>query len=188
MTRNTNNLPAGYDARTTVDLKADVKIAAAIQVGFVVIALVLVGSAYILGFPLSSGLSTWATIVLTVAACLFYMVAHELTHAGLLWFFTRLRPAIALRFPYLIVGGQGYLNRRTFLIVALAPVVIWGLVLVTLLETLPQQFHLSLYIVTVLNFAGSSGDYFQAYAIAKLPPTALVQDNGRVTTVYLPPE
>lgn len=58
----------------------------------------------------------------------------------------------------------------------------------TLLVTLPSQFFFSVYIVTILNFAGSSGDYFQAYAVAKLPPTALIQDDGRVTTVYLPAE
>ena len=188
MIGNTNVLPPGFDVRTTVDLKTDRKIAVAIQVVFVATVVVLVGLALILGFPLSSGFSTWVTIVGTVVACLFYMVVHELTHAGFLWLFSRMRPAVTLRIPYLSVGGRGYLNTRSFLVVALAPVVIWGLVLVTLLVTLPSEFFFSVYIVTILNFAGSSGDYFQAYAVAKLPPTALIQDDGRVTTVYLPAE
>lgn len=188
MIGNTNILPQGYDARTTVDLKTDRKVAASIQVGFVAIAAVMVGLALILGFPLSSGFSPWVTVIVTIVACLFYMVVHELTHAGFLWLLSRMRPAVMLRIPYLAVGGRGYLNTRSFLAVALAPVVIWGLVLMTLLVTLPPQFFFSVYVVTILNFAGSSGDYFQAYAIAKLPPTALIQDDGKVTTVYLPAE
>ena len=188
MIGNTIVLPPGFEVSTTVDLKSDRKIAVAIQVVFVSIVVVLVGLALILGFPLSSGFSTWATIVGTVVACLIYMVVHELTHAGFLWLFSRMRPAIALRFPYLTVGGRGYLNTRSFLVVDLAPVLFWGLVLVTLLLALPSEFFFSVYVVTILNFAGSSGDYFQAYAIAKLPPTALIQDDGSVTTVYLPAE
>lgn len=99
MVGNTNVLPPGYDVRTTVDLKTDRKIAAGIQAVFVAIAVVLVGLARILGLPLSSGFSTWVTTVMTVAACLFYMVVHELTHAGLLRLFSGTRPAIALRIP-----------------------------------------------------------------------------------------
>ena len=186
MINNQSVLPAGYDVRTTVDLKTDRKIAAGIQVVFLAIAVAMVGLALILGLPLSSGFSIWVTTVMTVAACLAYMALHELTHAGVLRWCSGSRPTIAFRFPYLIVGGQGYLTRRRFLLVDLAPVVVWGLVLVTLLLTLPQEFFLSVYIVMILNFAGSSGDYFQAYAIAQLPPTALIRDDGRVTTVYLP--
>nr|THJ68914.1 DUF3267 domain-containing protein [Rhodococcus qingshengii] len=188
MIGNTNVLPAQYAVRTTVDLKTDRKIAAAIQVVVISIAVVLVGLALILDFPFSSDFSTWVTIVMTVVACLFYMVVHELTHAGFLWLFSRTRPAVMLRIPYLAVGGRGYLNTRSFLVVALAPVVVWGFVLVTLLLTLPSQFFFSVYVVTILNFAGSSGDYFQAYAVAKIPSSALIQDDGRVTTVYLPAE
>lgn len=188
MIGNTNVLPTGYGVRTTVDLKSNRKVAISIQIGFIVIAAVMVGLALILRFPLSSGFSTWVTIVVTILACLFYMVVHELAHAGFLWLFTRIRPVVMLRIPYLSIGGRGYLNKRSFFVVALAPVVIWGLILVMLLVALPLQFFFSVYIVTVLNFAGSSGDYFQAFAIAKLPPSALIQDDGKVTTVYLPTE
>lgn len=186
MIGNTNVLPPRYGVHTTVDLKADRKVAAAIQVVFVAIAVVSVGLALILGFPLSGGFGTWVNFAVMVIACLLYMVIHELTHAGFLYLFSRTRPAFALRIPYLVVGGRGYLNTRSFIVVALAPVVVWGVILVILQVTLPAQFFFSVYIVTILNFAGSAGDYFQAYAVAKLPPIALIQDDGTATTVYLP--
>lgn len=184
MVANTNVLPPEYDSRMAVDLK-DRKVAAAIQLVFVVVAVVMVGGALLLDFPMSSG-NPWVTISVAVVSCVVYMAVHELTHAVLLWAFSRVRPTVALRIPYLAVGGRGYLNRRSFVIVALAPVVLWGIVLVTLLFALPSQFFLPVYVVTVLNFAGSSGDYFQAYAVARLPGNALIQDDGKTTTVYLP--
>ena len=185
MVVNTNVLPPEYDSRTAVDLK-DRKVAAAIQLVFVVVAVVMVGGALLLDFPMSSGGNAWVTISVAVVLCVVYMAVHELTHAVLLWAFSRVRPTVALRIPYLAVGGRGYLNRRSFVIVALAPVTLWGIVLVTLLFALPSQFFLPVYVVTVLNFAGSSGDYFQAYAVARLPGNALIQDDGKTTTVYLP--
>ena len=114
----------------------------------------MVGLALILDLPLSSGASTWVTTVTTVAACLVYMVVHELTHAGLLRLFSGTRPTVAVRLPYLVVGGRGYLNTRSFLLVDLAPAIVWGVVLMTLLVVLPPQFFLSVYIVMILNFAG----------------------------------
>ena len=158
-------------SQTAVDLK-DRKVAAAIQLVFVAVAVVMVGGALLLDFPMSSGGDAWVTISVAVVSCVVYMAVHELTHAVLLWAFSRVRPTVALRIPYLAVGGRGYLNRRSFIIVALAPVVLWGIVLVMLLFTLSSQFFLPVYVVTVLNFAGSSGDYFQAYAVARLPGDA----------------
>lgn len=188
MIRNAHTLPPLYGPRATIDLKEDRRAAITIQVIFVAIAVTVFGLALVFKFPLSSDLDTWVSIVVTIVACLFYMAAHELTHAGFLWLFSRVRPAITLRFPYLTVGGRGYLNRRSFLIVALAPVIIWGIALVALLVALPPEFFFAVYIVAILNFAGSAGDYLQAYAVAKQPRTALIQDDGRVTTVYLPAE
>ena len=79
MIGNKNILPPGYVVRRTIDLKTDRKIAAGIQAAFVAIALALVGLALVLGLPLSSGFSIWVTTVMTIAACLGYMIVHELT-------------------------------------------------------------------------------------------------------------
>ena len=125
MVANTNILPPEYEARTAVDLKEDRKAAAAIQLVFVAV-IVMVGGRFLLDLPMSSGGDTWVTISIAVVACVAYMAVHELTHAVLLWGLSRVRPTVALRIPYLVVGGRGYLNKRSFIIAALAPAVLWG--------------------------------------------------------------
>lgn len=187
-TPNTTELPADYRFHTEVDLKANKKVATTIQLAFVAVAVavVMAGLAFVLELPLSSSWNAWATAAGTVAACLTYMAVHELTHVAFLRMFSEARPTVKLRFPYLITGSQAYFNQRTFVVVALAPSVIWGVVLIVLLLTLPPQFFLTVYIVTALNFASSAGDYFQAYAFARLPTAALIQDDGAATRVYLP--
>lgn len=126
MVANTNILPPEYEARTAVDLKEDRKAAAAIQLVFVAVVIVVVGGGFLLDLPMSSGGDTWVTISVAVVACVAYMAVHELTHAVLLWGLSRVRPTVALRIPYLVVGGRGYLNKRSFIIAALAPAVLWG--------------------------------------------------------------
>lgn len=69
---------------------------------------------------------------------------------------------------------------------ALAPAVVWGAVLLVLLVVVSAPWALTVFVVTVLNFAGSSGDYVQAFAVSGLPSGALVRDDGRTTTVFLP--
>ncbi len=188
MIRNTDIVPTGYGARITIDLTTNRKIRVGIQLVFVAIASVMVAFAVVFDFPLSSEFSAWTNVAVIAIACLVYMVFHELTHAGFLRVFSRMRPVFSLRFPYLAVGSRGYLNPRSFITVALAPAMVGGVILVTLQFTVPPEFFLTVYVVTILNFAGSAGDYFQAYVVAKLPQSALIQDDGVVTTVYLPSE
>jgi Putative zincin peptidase len=178
--------PPGYRLHSSVDLKRDRKVATAIQVVAVLIAAAMVGLALLLDLPFASNWSTGLTIAVTVAACLVYMAVHELTHGAILWLLTGVRPTIALRFPYLTTGSQGHLGRRSFVVVALAPAVLWGASLLVTLLVVPPQLLLATYVVTALNLAGSSGDYFQAYAVARLPRTALIRDDGKATTVFLP--
>lgn len=63
---------------------------------------------------------------------------------------------------------------------------LWGAVLIVLLLTVAPQLLLTVYVVTALNFASSAGDYYQACAVARLPRSALIQDDGTTTRVFLP--
>ena len=181
---NTASLPAGYQLQGTMDLKKDKKINLAIQAAFILIVLLMIGLARWFGFPAKGSWSTGITILATVLAGLFYMAVHELTHGFFMKALSGVKPVYFARFPFLCTGSTAYFNKGSFILVALAPVVLWGLVLITLLLLLPPDFFLSIYIVTGLNFAGAAGDYFQTYKIAELPPMTLIQDDGKVTSIF----
>ena len=184
-TLNSAQLPPNYQFDMKMDLKKDKKINIAIQGLFLLIAAVMIGLAMWLNFPTKNNWGTGLTVLVTVAMCAVYMITHELIHGIFLKLLSGVKPKYFVRFPFLCTGSEAYFNKTSFTIVALAPVVIWGILLPAMLALLPADYFLSIYIVTALNFAGAAGDYFQVFAISKLSPTALMQDNGKETKVFL---
>ena len=179
-------VPVGYRLHSTLDLKEDPRAAVTIQVGFAAAVAGLVAAALLLDLPLDGSWHPAVVAAVTVAACVVYMVVHEATHGAVLWWLTKVRPTFAVRLPYLVTGSPALISRRQAVVVALTPVVLWGLVLLDLLRDLPAELFLTVYVVLVLNVAGSAGDALQAHAFARLPADALVRDDGRVTEVFLP--
>lgn len=184
--RGTTALPATYRQHLTVNLQENKKFGIAVQGIFVVVALVAVGAALVLRLRLATEWAPLVTIAVTLTACLVYMAAHEATHGLTLQLLTRVKPTYKVRFPFLTTGNRAYLTRRTAVIVALAPVVTWGVVLVVALLTLPADYRLTAYILLALNFAGSAGDVVEVYVVSRQPTDALIQDDGNDLHVFLP--
>lgn len=184
--RNTAELPRTYREHRTVDFKQDKKLAVAVQGLFVLMALVAGGAALLLQLPLETSWSPILTISVTLFACLIYMAVHEATHGVVLQMLTKVKPSYAVRFPFLTTGNHAYLTRRSAVVVALAPAVIWGIVLAAALLTLPQDYLRTAYILLALNFAGSAGDCVEVYVVSRQQPDALVQDVGDKVHVFVP--
>jgi hypothetical protein len=182
----TDELPRTYREHRTIDFKKDKKFTVAVQGLFVLIALVAVGVAVLLELPLETDWRPILTIPATLFACLLYMAAHEATHGVVLQLITKVRPSYAVRFPFLTTGNHAYLTRRSAVVVALAPSVIWGIVLVAALLTLPGDFLLTAYVLLALNFAGSAGDFVEVYVVSGQRPDALVQDDGGKLRIFVP--
>lgn len=184
--RDATELPPTYRAHRTVDLKKDRKFAVAIQSIFALVALIAVGAAIVLGLPLGSRWSALLTVLVTLLACVVYMAVHEVTHGVALHLLTGVRPSYSVRFPFLTTGNCAYLTRRSAVIVALAPAVFWGSVLVAALLVLPQDYRLTAYVLLALNFTGSAGDYVEVYLVSQQQPDALVQDDGNKLHIFVP--
>ena len=82
--------------------------------------------------------------------------------------------------------NEAFVGRESFLVVALGPLVLWGVVLLGLFAVVPADAYLTGYILSALNAAGSAGDLYQAWLVARLPPHAKLRDNGTETTVMVP--
>jgi hypothetical protein len=144
--RDTAELPRTYREHRTVDLKKDKRFAVAVQGLFVLMALVAVGAALLLDLPLETSWSPILTTSVTLFACLIYMTVHEATHGVVLQILTKMKPSYAVRFPFLTTGNHAYLIRRSAVVVALAPALMWGIVLAAALLTLPQDYLLTAYL------------------------------------------
>lgn len=179
-------VPPGYKLGRAIDLRDDSRAAATIQVTLVCVVAVMIGLALLLDLPLDSSWSAGVVAATTIALCVAYTVLHELTHGAALRLLTGVRPTFAVRLPYLVTGSPAYLDKTRAIVVALAPVIIWGAVLVAALLTVQSDLVLTVYIVLTLNVASSAGDYYEVWAIAALPAGALIRDDGEQTSVFLP--
>lgn len=184
--RDTAELPSSYLKHLTVDLKKDRRLAVAVRGIFVLVALSAVVAALLIDLPRDPSWGPAVTIPVTLAACLVYMAVHEATHGVVLQLLTKVKPSYAVRFPFLTTGNHAYLTRRSAVTVALAPSVLWGIVLILALFTLPQDYLLSAYILLTLNFAGSAGDFVEVYVVSRQQHDALVKDDGNQINVFLP--
>lgn len=65
--------------------------------------------------------------------CLCYIVLHEIIHLLFMKFFSKESLYLSIKFPTISVGSKGKFSKRQFIIVALAPVIILGIVLTLLI-------------------------------------------------------
>lgn len=183
--RDTAELPSHYQKHLTVNLKTNRKITIFIQGTFLGVVLIAVVVALLSELPLP-GWSPWITVPVTLLACVLYMAAHEATHGVTLRLLTGTKPHYAVRFPFLTTSSPLFLTRRSTIITALAPCIVWGAVLVGALFVVPDELRLMSYILLTLNFAGSAGDYIEAVLAFRQPKRALLQDEGDRFHAFIP--
>ena len=99
-------------------------------------------------------------------------------------FFSKEKLHISIKFPTISVGSNGKFSKSQFMIVALAPVIIWGVILILLMLFSPKEYTFFLTILLILNFAGSGGDYLQVFEMRKYSNDTFFQDSSNETTVY----
>lgn len=101
--------------------------------------------------------------------CFCYIILHEAIHLIFMKFFSKGKIHISIKFPTISVGSNGKFNKAQFMIVALAPVIILGVILILLILFSPKEYTFFLTILLILNFAGSGGDYLQVFEMHKYP-------------------
>lgn len=180
----TPTLPADYELFQTVDLNKDKKKLVLIQVIFILVALVMVFIAIYFDLPMKNDLPIYLKIGITVVLAFIYMMVHELMHGLFIFILSKDKPTFGFRFPYLTTGSKYYYSKQNFMMILLAPVVILGIILLASLFLIPENLFMSMYIVTGLNFAGSAGDYLQAFMNKGLSKDVLIKDDGLNTTYY----
>ena len=75
-------------------------------------------------------------------------------------------------------GSTVWFDRRSHIITALAPVVVWGAILQIAIAKLPGEWFWPLWIVQISNLSGSAGDLYTAWALMRMEGDLLIQDTG----------
>lgn len=181
------NLPNGYREIRRVDLMRNRKEAVLVNLLALVITATVVALGFVLCPPfveIEIGIHTIASMVGVTAGIILYMILHELIHGVFMKGFSGLKPRYGFTGLYAFAGSDALFNRRQYLIIAFAPVVILGGILAVLTAAFYETAFWDLYIIQTVNLSGAAGDFYVGFLIARSGNDVLVRDTGTDMTFY----
>lgn len=183
-------LPEGYKEILSIDLQKDKKLAILINVLATIIAAIMVVPMHFAVpistlFDMSDGLSAYVIrFVILLVAIVVYMVLHELVHGITMKICGTKKVKYGFTGLYAYAGSKDFYDKLSYIAIALAPVVIWGLVLAVINAIVPEPWFWVVYFTQICNISGAAGDMYVTARFSKLPRDILVQDYGVGMTVY----
>ncbi len=114
------------------------------------------------------------------------IVLHEAVHGIFFWLFTRSIPKFAFKGLYAYAAApQWYLPKRSYLVVALAPLVVLSLAGMALMLVVPSSWFIILLLFLVINASGAIGDLWVTAWLVRQPNTCYANDLGDAVTLYV---
>lgn len=176
-------LPEGYAEIKRVDLQKDKKLAVLINLAALIIAALLIPIGLAIA-PIHFASIMQGTsiplfqLIIVLGGVVVYMVCHELIHGIFIKIFSGKKAKYGFTGLYAYAGSDAYFNKRHYLIIALAPVVLFGLIFLILNITLPLKWFWFIYVLQIINLSGAAGDLYITYLMRKLPDDMLTRDAG----------
>ena len=188
--RSFSALPGDYKEIVSIDLQKNKKLMLLVNVIAVIIAVAMViPAAFAVPisalFDMSHGLGNYAIrfgalLVLMVV----YMVLHELVHGAAMKICGTKKIKYGFTGMYAFAGSDEYYDKRGYIFIALAPVILWGAVIAVVNCVVPTEWFWVVYLLQIVNISGAAGDFYVTVKFISLPKDILVKDYGVGMTVY----
>ena len=183
-------LPEDYGERYSLNLQKDKRTAIIVNLLALAIAAVMAVSMNFFVpvtsvFDMSGGIVRYflrlaALIVLMVL----YMVLHELVHGIAMKLCGTKRVKYGFTGLYAFAGSEDYYDKKSYIFIALAPIVLWGTVLAAVNFFVPTEWFWIVYMIQLINISGAAGDLFAAVKFSRMPKDILIQDSGVSMRVF----
>ena len=136
-------------------------------------------------FDMSGGIVRYflrfaALIVLMVL----YMILHELVHGIAMKLCGTKRVKYGFTGLYAFAGSEDYYDKKSYIFIALAPIVLWGTVLAAVNFFVPTEWFWIVYMIQLINISGAAGDLFATVKLSRMPKGILIQDSGVSMRVF----
>lgn len=183
-------LPEGYAKIYSIDLQKNVKTAILVNLLAGVIAALMVIPVHFavpiqtLFFPVDGVGELQIKTVVMIGAMILYMILHELVHGVAMKICGTKKVKYGFTGMYAFAGSEDLYDKKSYIFVALAPVVFWGVVLLIVNLFVPLGWFWVVYLIQIANISGAAGDFFVTVKFLKMPRDILVQDYGVGMTVY----
>lgn len=180
------DLPVNYRLAREIDMRKDKKMAFWLNIAGTAVFLVLCVIGYFIHPIAASDIQQpFMQAVALIGGLFVYIILHELTHALFMRIFIHEHVNFGFHVYAAYAGMKnGYFRRHEYVVVALAPVILLGCLLVLLTFLFPAWFWV-LFIIQGQNVAGAVGDYFVIYLLSRTPKDTLVNDDGMSMRYYV---
>lgn len=186
------SLPQNYSKLLDIDLQKNKKLALLVNLSAFAIAVIMAVAAHTfvpIGslFDMSDGLAAYIIRFVVIAvAGIVYIVLHELVHGFFMKRFSGMKPSYGFTGLYAYAGSKAYFNKRDYIIIALAPIVVLGIILAVINMFVPDEWFWVVYFIQIFNISGAAGDMYVTAKFRKLPADILIGDTGVAMQVYAP--
>ncbi|MBR2861503.1 MAG: DUF3267 domain-containing protein [Clostridia bacterium] len=183
-------LPQDYEEIYSIDLQKDKKMSLIVNAISIVIALVLGYIGHLIVpitalFDLSNGLTAYTQrFAVLIAGMIAYIILHELVHGITMKMCGTKKIKYGFTGMYAFAGSDDYYDKKSYITIALAPIMVWGIVLACINPFVSQEWFWIVYFIQLLNLSGAAGDLFVTIKFSRLPKDILIKDYGVGMTVY----
>ena len=113
-----------------------------------------------------------------------YLILHELVHGIAMKLCGTKKVKYGFTGMYAFAGSDDYYSKGAYIFIALAPIVVWGIVFAILNIVVPQDWFWVIYLLQISNLSGAAGDLYVTFRFSKLPRDILVRDSGVSMQVF----
>lgn len=183
-------LPAGYELYKRIDLTKDRNSLVAISIWSLTAALAMVLPMLFVHNIKDAFAMPVGKVILCAAAMVAGMAVYLFLHEWAHGLFIRLFTGSGASFDFDIRRGMAsassrwYFRKVPYIIIALAPLIIWGTALAVLLGDVEETYFWYLYGIQVFNVSGAAGDLYVVCAAARMPENILILDSGAAMDFY----
>ena len=113
-----------------------------------------------------------------LAAMAAYIILHELVHGIAMKICGTKKIKYGFTGLYAFAGSGDYYDKKSYIFIALAPIVFWGIILAVANFFVPLEWFWVVYLIQVFNLSGAVGDLYVTVKFSKMPSDILVSDHG----------
>ncbi len=185
-----SSLPEGYSQCMKLDLQNDKRTALLVNAACIFIMAVMLALGHLV-YPLDAFLFSKDSVglmllrfLIILAGNIAYIVLHEAIHGIFMKLFSDVKVNYGFTGMYAFAGSSAYFTKMPYIVIALSPIVIFGVLFAVLCFIVPPTWFWVPYFLQIMNVSGAAGDLYVTYKFTKLPSDILVNDTGVCMTVY----
>ena len=182
--RKFENLPDDYREIYSIDLQKDKKMSVIVNgLAIVIAALLAIPMNFVVPFYTMFNLENGTKDMLIkygvlIALMITYMILHEIVHGIAMRICGTKKVKYGFTGLYAFAGSEDFYDIKSYIFIALAPVVLWGVILGVVNLFVPIGWFWVVYLIQIVNLSGAAGDLFVTIKFSRLPKDILVQDYG----------